>query len=128
PDRLPNEGVLKRSNGCQGTEVFFLDELRAEEEQRALLAAVQKWGPCMAIVQDAVQRSVLAGTSVGAPHAVELAIRAIVYVYGWRAAFVSEVVAGRAVPSGLERRGNISRGAWFLPVLREATVKSMRNH
>jgi hypothetical protein len=68
-----------------------------------------------------VERSTLAD---GAP----IEIRPIVYVYGWRVALAGEVVAARAaVPA--ERRGNISRGAWFLPVLREpANERAMMEH
>lgn len=119
PDRLPTDGVLKRSGGCQGTEVFFLDEARDEGESRKLLDSLGRWGPCSAILQEHVARSVLAGNRSGSPDAVLLEIRPIVYVYGWQTAFVGEAVAGRAIAVNTERRGNVSRGACFLPVLRE---------
>jgi hypothetical protein len=32
PDLLPKQNVLKRSNGCQGTEVFFLDEVQGHDD------------------------------------------------------------------------------------------------
>lgn len=120
PDRLPAEGVLKRSAGCQGTEVFFLDEAHDESESRRLLDALGEWGPCAAILQEHVTRSVLAGTGIGSPDTVRLEIRPLVYVYGWQAAFVGEAVSGRAAAANADRRGNVSRGASFLPVLREA--------
>ncbi len=119
PDRLPDQGVVKRSTGCQGTEVFFLDEMRDAGRSRSLLAALDEWGPCAAILQEHVTRSVLGGTGNGSPETVQLEIRPLVYVYGWRAALVGEALAGRAVAASAERRGNISRGAAFLPVLRE---------
>lgn len=112
-DPLPESGVLKRSNGCQGTEVHFLDEVRGDPDKKALLSAVRAWGPCAAILQETVERSVLAD---GTP----IEVRPIVYVYGWRAALVGEVVSGRAITPS-QRRGNTGRGAWSLPVLRETT-------
>jgi hypothetical protein len=55
PTTLPKAGVLKRTNGCQGTEVFFLDEAN-----HSILIETQKsWGPCGAVMQDYVSRSVL---------------------------------------------------------------------
>jgi len=124
PDHLPDKGVLKRSNGCQGTEVFFLDEIRDEDGSRTLLETVRQWGPCAAIIQERVERSFLPGTGIGPPDPVQVEIRPIVYVYGWRAAFVGEAVAARALPVNAERRGNISPGGFFLPVLREASNKN----
>jgi hypothetical protein len=122
PDQLPPKGVLKRSNGCQGSEVFFLDEICEEEERVNLLAATREWGHCAAILQEPVERSVFAGTGVASSSPTAIEIRPIVYVYGWKAALVGEVVTGRAIPAGGERRGNVSRGAYLLPVLREATI------
>jgi hypothetical protein len=121
PDQLPRKGVLKRSNGCQGTEVFFLDKICAEDARDSLLAAARRWGHCAAILQEPVERSVFVGTGIpSSPTAIE--IRPIVYVYGWKAALVGEVVTGRAIPAGGERRGNVSRGAYLLPVLREVAI------
>jgi hypothetical protein len=121
PDQLPRTGVLKRSNGCQGTEVFFLDEVYGEDARANLLAAARQWGHCGAILQEPVERSVFGNPGIpSGPTAIE--IRPIVYVYGWKAALVGEVVNGRAIPAGRERRGNVSRGACLLPVLREAAI------
>jgi hypothetical protein len=117
---LPQKGVLKRSNGCQGSEVFFLDEIRDEDAREDLLAKLRAWGPCAAILQEPVERPVLMGSS--GPAVFE--IRPIVYVYGWRKAIVGEVVSARANPATSERRGNFSRGACLLPVLREASVRA----
>jgi hypothetical protein len=118
PARLPNQGVLKRSNGCQGTEVFFLDEM-GRDASKDLLASIQKWGYCAAILQEFIERSVLNGGGPGVLEAASLELRPIVYVYGWRAAVVGEVMAARAITHG-DRHGNISRGALCVPVLREA--------
>ena len=117
PDRLPSEGVLKRSNGCQGTEVYFLEDLRDDAARGVLLAALRGWGPCASIWQELVERSVLPGSEPGRRSAI-LELRPIVYVYGWRAALVAQVLAGRAITTG-GRLGNVSRGACLLPVLRQ---------
>jgi hypothetical protein len=126
PTALPERGVLKRSNGCEGTEVFFLDQLTEPATERALLDALATWGPCGAIIQAPVARSVLAppGTPLETAPSVEL--RPIVYVLGWRTALVGEIVTARAVQPG-RRRGNISRGARFLPVLREPVPAALRS-
>ena len=118
--RLPGKGVLKRSNGCGGTEVFFLDEIRGEVTREDLLTKLRAWGPCAAILQETIERSVL----IGASDPAALEIRPIVYVYGWRKAIVGEVVTARANPARGERRGNLSRGAFLVPVLREASVRA----
>jgi hypothetical protein len=113
---LPNDGVLKRANGCGGTEVFFLDEVLDKE---ALLEELEGWGPCGAVIQDQVNRSVISAASNRGEVGASVELRPIIYVYGWRAAAVDRVVTGRAIPPGGDRRGNISRGAQFLPVLLE---------
>jgi Circularly permuted ATP-grasp type 2 len=121
PDQLPRKGMLKRSNGCQGTEVFFLDEICGKDARVNLLTAAREWGHCAAILQEPVERSVLGATGIATFSSTAVEIRPIVYVYGWKAALVGEVVTGRAIPAGGERRGNVSRGAYLLPVLREAS-------
>lgn len=116
PTALPEEGVLKRTNGCQGTEVFFLDEV---DDERALLDLVREWGPCGAVLQEWISRSVLAPMDNAAAIAASVEIRPIVYVIGWRTAIVGDCVTARAIPTGGNRYGNISRGAQYLPVLFE---------
>jgi len=116
PATLPENGVLKRANGCGGTEVFFLD---AVHDPSALLDALKAWGPCGAVMQERVSQSVLAPSDGTMEGAASVEVRPIVYVIGWRTAMVAEIVSARAMPRGSQRHGNISRGAQFLPVLLE---------
>jgi hypothetical protein len=116
PATLPKDGVLKRTNGCGGTEVFFLDEAN---NPSALLNALKAWGPCGAVMQERISRSVLAPIEGTVAGAASVEVRPILYVIGWRTAMVADIVTARAIPSGSNRHGNISRGAQFLPVLLE---------
>jgi hypothetical protein len=116
PATLPKDGVLKRANGCGGTEVFFLD---AVQDRRALLDALKTWGPCGAVMQECVSQSVLTPGNRTIAGAACVEVRPIVYVIGWRTAMVAEIVSARAMPYDSSRHGNISRGAQFLPALLE---------
>jgi hypothetical protein len=124
PADLPDDGVLKRSNGCGGTEVFFLDESRDEAARQAILDKVRRWGPSGAVLQERVARSVLEPRDSSDRIAASVEIRLIVYVCGWKAAFVDQIVSGRAIPTGGNRLGNLSRGAQNLPVIRELVSAS----
>jgi hypothetical protein len=116
PDRLSDEGVLKRSNGCGGTEVYFLAEAK---DRQAVLNELKGWGPCGGVLQERVSQSFLDVPGSSASSRVFVEIRPIVYVTGWKSALVGGVVAGRAVSGSGDLTGNISRGAWRLPVIRE---------
>ena len=118
PATLPKHGVLKHTNGCGGTEVFFLD---AVHDPSALLNSLKAWGPCGAVMQERISQSVLTPINGTIAGAASIEVRPIVYVIGWRTAMVANIVSARAIPSGSNRHGNISRGAQFLPVLLEPT-------
>jgi hypothetical protein len=111
-------GVLKRSAGQGGGEVFFLDNPATRPPRERLEQTLESWGPYGAIIQTSVDRSILSDFDAleALPEIVE--IRPIVYVYGYGAALVSNAISGRAVPARRNALGNISQGARFLPVLR----------
>jgi hypothetical protein len=119
PADLPDDGVLKRSSGCGGAEVFFLDESRERAARQAILDEVRRWGPSGAVLQELVIPSELEPRGSLVRIAASVEIRLIVYVCGWKAAFVDQIVTGRAIRRGGNRLGNISRGAQNLPVIRE---------
>lgn len=122
PTTLPRRGVLKRSSGCEGAEVFFLDEIVDNNARCALLKSVSDWGRCGAVIQERKARSVLKPAHTPPALAASVEVRPIAYVLGWRTAVVGAVVTARAVCCGGEPRGNISRGAQFLPLLREVVT------
>jgi hypothetical protein len=128
PDALPEEGVLKRSSGCGGTEVFFLDELQGEADRHALLARVRSWGPCAAVVQERVHRSVIEPVGGIAEIAAAVEIRLVVYVYGWMSAGVDQIVSGRATTPRPERLGGPTRDVLHLPVVLEAVGQALSSH
>jgi hypothetical protein len=68
-----------------------------------------------------VPRSILPAAHGSPARTAYVEIRPIVYVYGWRRALVADIVTGRASVGEHQLHGNISRGAQFLPVIREPT-------
>lgn len=115
PMQIPKAGVLKRTNGCGGNEVFFLENLK-ESTRKLMLNKLNKWGPCGAVIQQLINRSVIKDVF---DFDVFPEIRPIVYVYGWETVVVDSFISGRAVPVHGEQLGNVSQGAMHLPVIRE---------
>lgn len=119
----PTGWVLKRSNGCQGKEVFFLDEMSAVERSE-LEASLSKWEPAGAIRQRRVSSSFLPIAPSMAWFRFQVELRPVVFVLGDSVALVSEHASGRA-SSNLDSRGvgNMSQGAYYLTVIREPTSR-----
>jgi hypothetical protein len=115
PLQIPNSGVLKRTNGRSGNEVFFLQDLK-ESARKLMLDKLNEWGPCGAVIQEQINRSMIKDAF---DFDVFTEIRPIVYVYGWGTAMVDSFISGRAVPIHGQQLGNVSRGAMHLPIIRE---------
>jgi hypothetical protein len=124
----PSDWVLKKSNGCQGKEVFFLDEM-SDVERLALEAGLSKWGASeRAVLQRRVSASFLPVTPGAAWHRFQVELRPVVFVLGDSVLLVSEHPSARA-SSNLDGRGlgNMSQGAHYLSVIREPTPSMVRN-
>ena len=118
----PSGWVLKRSNGCQGREVFFLDRL-SEVERLQLGTRLEAWGAAAgAVLQRQVTGSFLSVGSETAPNRFQVELRPFVFVVGDSQCVVAEHASGRAF-SNTDGRGvgNMSQGAYYLPVVREPT-------
>jgi uncharacterized circularly permuted ATP-grasp superfamily protein len=118
----PSGWVLKKSNGCQGKEVFFLDEL-SDAERLRLETTIAGWGgPEWAVLQRRVSASFLPVSRATAWHRFQVELRPIGFIVGDGTCIVSDYASGRAL-SNLSGRslGNMSQGAHYVAVLRELT-------
>lgn len=116
----PSGWILKKSNGCQGKEVFFLDEL-SDPERHRLETTIAGWGgPEWAVLQRRVSASFLPVSPAAAWHRFQVELRPIGFVVGDGTCIVSDYASGRAL-SNLSGRslGNMSQGAHYIAVLRE---------
>lgn len=116
----PSGWVLKKTNGCQGKEVVFLDEL-SDADRRRIDTTVDAWGGAeWAVLQRRVSASFLPVSPAAAWHRFQVELRPIGFVIGDETCIVSDYVSGRAI-SNLSGRslGNMSQGAHYVAVLRE---------
>ena len=120
-DQLPDarDGVVKRVDGCEGTEVYFLVDHQGPRRSQ-LARLVDSWGPAGAVCQEQVEPSKLPVAGPGSWVWFRVELRPVTYVLGAERPHVSEVPMGRASLNLGERRGNLTRGAHHLAVLREA--------
>jgi uncharacterized circularly permuted ATP-grasp superfamily protein len=120
-DRLPDarDGVVKRVDGCEGTEVYFLVD-HGGPRRSELAQLVDAWGPAGAVCQAQVEPSKLPAAGPGSWVWFRVELRPITYVLGVGDIHVSNTPIGRASLNLGERRGNLTRGAQSLAVLREA--------
>ena len=116
----PSGWVLKKSNGCQGREVVFLDELSDAERHRFETTIAAWGGPEWAVLQRRVSASFLPVSPAAAWHRFQVELRPIGFVIGDETCMVSDYPSGRAL-SNLSGRslGNMSQGAHYIAVLRE---------
>jgi uncharacterized circularly permuted ATP-grasp superfamily protein len=117
----PSGWILKKSNGCQGKEVFFLGELSDAERRRLETTVAATWGgPEWAVLQRRVSASFLPVSPAAAWHRFQVELRPIGFVIGDGTCIVSDHASGRAF-SNLSGRslGNMSQGAHYIAVLRE---------
>jgi uncharacterized circularly permuted ATP-grasp superfamily protein len=127
---LPNDPsgwVLKRTNGCQGREVFFLDDMSVVERDE-LQASVAKWGDSeCAIVQRRVSASFLPAARDAAAHRFQVELRPFGFVVGDSSCVVGQHACGRAFDLATGRHvGNISQGACYVSVIREPVPATAR--
>ncbi len=110
--------VVKRTDGCEGSDVFFVDG--SQPSDRALVDELAtRWGVGGGIVQDFVEPSRL---PVGGPESwcwYRVELRPMTYVIGAGASLVGDVPVGRATLNLGDRRGNLVRDACALAVVRE---------
>ena len=117
----PAEWVLKRTNGCQGREVHFLDRL-SEVERRTLHARLGVWGTRGAIVQRRVDASCVTSQPDAPGRGFQVELRPFAFVIGESRCVMGEHISGRAFRNTDGRGlGNMSQGAYYLPVVREPT-------
>ena len=124
PDRQRQPGwILKKSSGCQGKEVIFLEDLN-DAQWNALETTINGWGgPDWAVLQRRVCASFLPIARAIAWHWFQIELRPIVFVVGDRSCIVSDHPSGRALSNLDGRRlGNMSQGAHYVAVLREPSV------
>jgi uncharacterized circularly permuted ATP-grasp superfamily protein len=119
----PDGWVLKRSSGCQGTDVVFLDGMSAAE-RLALEATVTSAQPALAILQRRVDASFLPIPFGGEPQHFQVELRPFAFVIGDSHCIAGGVPSGRAFRNADGRGlGNMSRGARYLSVIREPSPK-----
>lgn len=110
--------VVKRTDGCEGSDVFFVDGSRRSD--RAFVGELAtRWGVGGGIVQAFVEPSRL---PVGGPDSwcwYRVELRPITYVVGAARILVGEVPVGRATLNLGDRRANLVRDACALAVVRE---------
>ena len=115
----PREWVLKRSNGRQGREVFFLETMSAVERLR-LDSLLDRWGTIGSALQRRVNASCLSSTQGPWSDEFQVELRPFVFAIGDAQCVVGEHVSGRAFRNTDGRGlGNMSRGACYLTVVRE---------
>jgi circularly permuted ATPgrasp domain protein len=120
PDDL-SSWVLKRSNGCQGAEVFFLESL-SELERVELESDLENMGSASAVLQKRVSASFLPASDDPRSQRLQVELRPFVFVVGDSQFVVAEHVSGRAFNNSAGTgRGNMSQGAEYLCVVREPT-------
>lgn len=114
--------VLKRSNGSQGREVFFLDRM-SEAERQQLNARREAWGrPECAVLQRRVNASFVSSASDAPSCRFQVELRPFAFVIGEAQCVAGEHASGRAFRNTDGRGvGNMSQGARYLPVIREPT-------
>lgn len=113
--------VVKTAAGRGGTGVFVLAELSEDRlaAVRQLLAG--SWPRRGAVAQRLVEPSRVCPGGPGAWDGYRVELRPVAYVLGARGVYVSEHASGRAVPAFAGRRqANVSGGACYVPVTREA--------
>ncbi len=115
----PSGWVFKKSNGCQGNEVFFLDEMSGSAQSQ-LEARLREWGRIGAVLQRRVSASFLPISRETTWHRFQIELRPVAFVVGDGVCAVSEHASGRALSNlGGRGLGNISQGAHYLAVIRE---------
>jgi hypothetical protein len=115
--------VLKRSNGCQGGDVFFLGAM-SEAERRQLNARVAGWGrPECGVLQRHVSASFVQAGGEVQSLMFQVELRPFAFVIGDSQCLVGDHASGRAFRNADGRRlGNMSHGACYLSVIREPTA------
>jgi hypothetical protein len=121
--RLPDDPtgwVLKKSNGCGGREVYFLDGASGAEMHRLEMMLAGWGGSDSAVLQRRVRASFLPISPAVPWHRFQVELRPVGFVIGDLTCIVSEHPSGRAL-SNLDGHGlgNMSQGAHYLPVIRE---------
>jgi uncharacterized circularly permuted ATP-grasp superfamily protein len=118
----PAGWVLKRSNGCQGREVFFLDRL-SDVERLQLDARLAAWGlPEGAVLQRRVNASFVSSVPDAPERSFQVELRPFAFVIGDAQCLVGQHASGRAFRNTDGRGvGNMSQGACYLTVIREPT-------
>jgi uncharacterized circularly permuted ATP-grasp superfamily protein len=125
PDPLPLPNgrplVVKRVDGCGGSDVFVLGDLGdiPAVRRREVERLVASWGPNAAVAQEFVEGSVIAADAGDGPSAFRVEVRPLVYVVGAGVARVGATLWGRATPATADHPGNLTRGSRHLAVLRE---------
>ena len=113
--------VLKRSNGRQGREVFFLNRL-SEVEHLQLNTRLAEWGAAGAVLQRRVTASFLSVGPEATSEGFQVELRPFVFAIGDSHCVVGDHASGRAFRNTDGRGvGNMSRGACYLAVVREPT-------
>jgi len=117
----PTGWVLKRTNGCQGREVLFLDRL-SEVDWLTLNTRLEAWGTAGAILQRRVNASFVTSLPDAPACGFQVELRPLTFVIGESQCVMGEHASGRAFRNTDGRAvGNMSQGACYLTVIREPT-------